>query len=168
MLTSIQSVLKNYKKSNEKELQKKRLSRSDECIMKIIYSISTKYHKTYCNPKLDTIIEILQTRYHIRIKQRTLRWHMRILEAKKYIVVRKKVTRLRTGQILGMPNIYFVTHKLRKFIKGIIKQSAIWVAKETILMKDLFKKFDKLTIEITEKVCIIKLDKGNNTIYYIR
>ena len=148
MLLSINQIVGNVKRQFNEDLKSKRLSRSDECIMKTIFSISTKYHKTYCNPKLSTLQKILYDRYKIKIAERTLRLHLRILEAKQYLIVRKKVTRLKSGQILGMPNLYFVTRKMRNFLKGIVKQTAIWISKDISLMRNIFLNFQERSVEM--------------------
>ncbi len=147
MLVSIKQIVGNVKRTTNRELQCKRLSRVDECIMKTVFSISVKYHKTYCNPKLATIQKILRERYKIRIAERTIRLHLRILEAKQYLIVRKKVTRLNTGKILGMPNLYFITRKMRNFLKGIIKQTAIWISKDISLLRNIFLSFQERSVE---------------------
>ena len=148
MLVSVGSMAETIRRTEDKEKRHIQLSRKDETIIKIIYSIANKYHETFCNPKLKTIMDIAKRRYKITISERNLRLHMRTLEAKGLLIVRKSCGRTPDGTFIGKPNFYFVTAKMRKFLKGIIKQTAIWISKDNSLLNKVFDNFRSTTIEL--------------------
>ena len=148
MLVSVANVAKTIKRGVDPEMRNKNLSRKDEAILKTIYSIANKGKKQFCTPKLQTIQRILKKRYQINIAERTLRLHLRILEAKRYLIVRKMVGRTRNGTFIGRPNIYFITSKMRKFLKGMIKQMTIWISKDKTLLNKIYEGMNKETVKI--------------------
>lgn len=141
-------MAKTIEKARDSRYRKKQLSRTDESIMKIIYSIANKYHNPYCNPREKTILQTLQMRYKIKISIRNLSYRLRTLEAKGYLITRKVCGRTKEGKIYGRANYYFITRKMKRFLKGIIKQAAIWISKDNSLLKDTFNNFKSETIEL--------------------
>lgn len=148
MLVSVGSLAETMKKTEDREKKHKPLSRKDETIIKILYSIANKYHNTFCNPKLKTIQQFAERRYNTTMSERNITYHLRILEAKGYLIVRKSCSRLKDGTFVGRPNYYFVTKKMRRFLKGLIKQTAIWISKDNSLLNKVFDNFRDTTLEL--------------------
>ena len=148
MLISISDVAKNMKKMVDPQYRKKDLSRKDEAILKTIYSIANMGNKAFCTPKLSKIQELLKKRYKMQVAERTLRLHLRILEAKRYLIVRRMAGRTKRGTYIGRPNIYFITKKMRKFLRGMAKQITIWFSKDKSLLNGLFKEMEQKTVDL--------------------
>ena len=104
----------------------KKMSRSDEAILKILLAIAGKYGKWYAVPFQLTILKILKKRYDINISLRNLNYRLSYLEMNGWFDRRRRFVQDKWGRYHGRSTLFLLSLKTKRFLRGMIKQSLIW------------------------------------------
>jgi len=88
-----------------------------EPILKAITYLIRMSSKKYCYPSQDTLLNLLNTHYGVKICRRTLNYHLRQLENRHFIKRVRRISRGPEGRPLFKSTLYFVKRKVFTWLK---------------------------------------------------